>query len=191
MNIDYTILESSLCLLAQLIPLELPQHYVVCGGSSLIALELVSRSTKDVEVLAVVKDGVLRTARPLPDVVLEAAAKVAAELDLPADWINPGPSDESLFRLGLPQGLAARLVTREFGPTLKIGFISRFDQIHLKLHAATDQGGRHLQDLLHLAPSREEALTAARWTREHDPSDGFLMLLQQVLQEVGYANLDL
>ena len=42
-------------------------HLVVCGGSALIALNLVVRTTRDVDVLATLTDGQLHCARPLPD----------------------------------------------------------------------------------------------------------------------------
>ena len=51
------------------------------------------------------------------------------EAKLPENWLNDGPADENLFRLGLPLGVAQRLVLREFLPRLKISFISRYDQI--------------------------------------------------------------
>ena len=55
--------------------------------------------------------------------------------------------------------------------------------MHLKLYAAADDapGGRHLQDLRALGPTRDELLAAARWAMTHDPSDGFRSMLVGVL----------
>jgi hypothetical protein len=166
-----------------------PIHLVVCGGSALIALNLVTRTTKDVDVLATLDGGQLHCARPLPDWLHEDANAVRTELNLPDNWLNDGPADENLFRLGLPSGVAGRLVQREFGPVLKVGFISRYDQIHFKLYAAADQGGRHFTDLKKLSPTADELLAAARWTFTQDVSEGFRQVVGEVLQALGYENL--
>jgi hypothetical protein len=166
-----------------------PIHLVVCGGSALIALNLVTRTTKDVDVLATLDGDQLHCARPLPDWLHEDANAVRTELNLPDNWLNDGPADENLFRLGLPSGVAGRLVQREFGPVLKVGFISRYDQIHFKLYAAADQGGRHFTDLKKLSPTADELLAAARWTFTQDVSEGFRQVVGEVLQALGYGNL--
>ena len=69
---------------------------------------------------------------------------------------------------------------------LALGLVSRRDQILLRLHAA---GGRHLQDLLELKPTAGELLDAARWTRTQDPSEGFRLLLDNMLKFLGHADL--
>ncbi|MHB8524029.1 MAG: DUF6036 family nucleotidyltransferase [Limisphaerales bacterium] len=190
-QIDSSSLENALQLLGDLMATRKrsPLHLVVCGGAALIALNLVSRTTKDVDVLATMKDGRLHCARPLPDWLREDANAVRTELKLPDNWLNDGPADEDLFRLGLPSGVAERLVPREFGPVLKISFISRYDQIHLKLYAAADQGGRHLSDLRKLAPTAGELLAATRWTFTQDVSEGFRQMVDEVLKGIGHGNL--
>jgi hypothetical protein len=166
-------------------------HFVVCGGSSLLALGLVRRTvTQDVDILGQIHADEIITPRPLPTWLLVAAKDVRTQLDLPADWLNAEVAEDTLFRCGLPAGLATRLVTRVYGPRLTISFIGRLDQIFLKLHAAVDRdGGRHLQDLLDLAPTAEELLAAARWTRTQDPSEDFRFNLSQMLAHLGYGNL--
>lgn len=186
-------LDQALFLLAEvLLRRDLPPcHFVVCGGSSLIAMNLVSRSaTRDVDILARLEARRLVQAKPLPPAVLEAADEVRAELDLPADWFNTGPADDSFFRLGFPIGIGERLTERVYGPALTISFIGRYDQIFFKLYAAADQGpGRHVSDLRDLRPTAEELLAAARWTRLQDPSDGFLFVLGELLTHLGHADL--
>lgn len=164
-------------------------HLVVCGGSALIALKLVVRTTKDVDVLATLQGGELHCARPLPQWLVEDAQAVQGELKLPEKWLNDGPADENLFRLGLPSGVADRLVLREFGPLLKVSFISRFDQIHFKLYAAADQGGRHFTDLQKLAPTADELRAAIAWVFTQDNSGGFHQVLGEVLKALGHGNL--
>ena len=83
------LLEQALGLLEEVIRLRGKpfQHFVVCGGSSLLALELVSRTTtKDVDILARLEGGEFVQAKPLPDWVNEAAEEVREELDLPEHW---------------------------------------------------------------------------------------------------------
>lgn len=167
------------------------QHFVVCGGSSLLALQLVSRNaTRDVDVLARLEDKKLVQAKPLPDWILEAAESVRSELNLPEDWFNTGPADDSFFKWGFPEGIEERLTPKDYGPALTISYISRYDQIFFKLYAAADTGpGRHYVDLTELRPTREELLAAAQWTRMQDPSEGFLFVLRQLLKELGHADL--
>jgi Nucleotidyltransferase of unknown function (DUF6036) len=77
------------------------QHYelVVVGGSALLALGLIDRPTKDVDVIAFRDAGVLQKADPLPAELREARDRVARDFGLQEEWINPGPA--SLVDLGL------------------------------------------------------------------------------------------
>jgi hypothetical protein len=143
-----------------------------------------------VDILGKIHADDIITPRPLPDWLLAAAEDVRTQLDLPANWLNAQVAEETLFRCGLPAGLATRLATHDYGPRLTISFVGRLDQIFLKLHAAVDRdGGRHLQDLLDLAPTAEELLDAARWTRTQDPSEGFRFNLGKMFAHLGYGNL--
>lgn len=168
-------------------------NLVVCGGTALNATGLISRTTKDVDIVALMDDSkVLLDPAPLPQPLVDAALIVAGDLGLPNDWLNNGPSsdDGGLFRLGLPEGIAKRLVWKTYGENLRVGFIHRFDQINFKLYAAVDlRGGHHADDLHMLAPTETELLEAARWAKTHDPSDGFLQSLKWFLEEFGYGHL--
>lgn len=195
MELDSTSIDQSLALLAALTKDQPPLHFIVCGGSSLLALGMVQRqTTRDVDVLALLDEGQALTAKPLPAYLTAAASRVQKEMGLMDDWFNTGPSDESFFRFGLPEGLVDRLTPREYGPSLTISYLGRLDQIHLKLYAAADQGpapSRHSADLRDLAPSAEELTLAARWCRLHDDSAGFRQLLQATLIELGHDDLPL
>jgi hypothetical protein len=68
----------------------------VVGGSTLLALGLVTRTTRDVDVVALLDGDVLVSAQPLSAALLEAAGVVAADFDLPADWLNAGPAQLSI-----------------------------------------------------------------------------------------------
>lgn len=157
---------------------------VVVGGSALVALGLVARATKDVDVLAILSTGELHSADPLPEVLAGAAARVARDLGLHADWLNAGPT--ALLDLGLPAGFLDRVHRVDVGPGLAFLYADRFDQIHFELYAMVDQGGgRHEDDLRVLTPTSDELQAAARWTRTHNPSPGFREQLLLALQQLG------
>jgi hypothetical protein len=163
---------------------------VAVGGSSLMLLGLISRPTKDLDVVARVEEsGRYVSAEPLPPELEEARADVGRALGLGEEWLNPGPTD--LLRLGLPEGFEQRVETRRWGG-LVLHVAGRFDQICFKLYAAADQGlrSKHFEDLRQLSPSREELLRAARWTRSHDPSEPFRGILVQTLQALGVEGAD-
>ena len=163
---------------------------VVVGGSALLALGLVKRSTTDVDVVAFAHQGALQPAKPFPQPLEEARERVKRDFGLKEDWLNPGPTD--LLQFGLPVGFWSRLTTRSYGDALTVHFAGRHDQIHFKLYAMTDQGaGRHEADLRALRPSRDELIAAARWARTQDPSPGFLMVLVSALRHLGVEDVDL
>lgn len=164
---------------------------VVTGGSALLAMGLIARSTQDVDVIALGGDENLAEALPLPAPLVEARDRVARDFGLPIDWLNSQVAADML-RLGLPPGFERRLTDRSFGPSLTVRYASRLDQIHFKLHAAVDRGGgKHLADLVALEPKPHELLAAARWARTHDPSEGFLGILKQALAHFGVEDPNL
>lgn len=162
---------------------------VVCGGSALLALGLVNRTTKDVDVLAGVDAATgLVDPRPLSDTLTSVVDAVGAQLELPRGWLNAGPADQ--VRAGLPEGFLSRLIRRDYGPKLIIHYPDRYDLIHLKLFAAIDQGpGRHVRDLLTLAPTDEEMLAAGRWVLSQDASESFPSLVKEALTHLGYPHV--
>jgi hypothetical protein len=168
-----------------------PVEIVVCGDSALILTGMVSRTTKDVDIVALAASGVLLSPDPLPEDLQRAAAEAAEDMDLSESWLNNGPSrgEGGLFQMGLPKGLVERLHTRRYGPHLTVHFIDRLDQIHFKLYAAVDRGGYHIEDLLALAPNPDEIEAAARWAMTHDVSEGFAGVLRDLLRSLGYADL--
>jgi hypothetical protein len=166
-----------------------PFEIVTIGGSSLMLLGLISRPTRDLDIVALVEDTHYVRAAPLSPALDEAIRDVADTLDLPPNWLNPGPTD--LLQLGLPVGFEDRVETRYYRG-LVVHLASRYDQVHFKLYAAADQGVRskHADDLRRLEPTRDELLTAARWTRTHDPSEAFHDLLVAVLRDFGVDDTD-
>lgn len=158
---------------------------VVCGGSALIATKMINRTTKDVDIVARVEsNGMLIDPEPLPTELVESAKVVAENFHLPMDWLNCGPSD--LFRMGLPDNFSNRLQKQFVGEKLTIFFIGRLDQIFFKLYASVDRGGYHIEDLLKLVPTPEELVQAAKWSMTHDVSEGYALMLRQLLSQLGF-----
>ena len=139
----------------------LEYEIVVIGGSALLLLGIISRPTKDLDVLALVSHGEYVTAQPLPGELQQAASDVADVLGLAPDWLNGGPTAQ--LQSGLPDGFKNRVDTRVYR-TLVVHVASRVDHIYLKLYAAVDHWpaqGKHVDDLRRLAPNRRELLEAA------------------------------
>jgi hypothetical protein len=163
-----------------------PVHIVVIGGSGLVAIGTVSRATRDVDVVALDRDGELTSSDPLPQALLAAAEVVARDFRLAPDWLNAAPTSLLATGCGLPAGFADRMITREFGPALTVSFASRIDQIHFKLYAAADrEEPRDFDDLRALEPTVDELKAAAAWTRTHNAPGPFDDALTRALRTFG------
>jgi hypothetical protein len=162
----------------------------VCGGSALIAVRLITRTTEDVDIVALMDErDQLIDPHPLPPFLLEAASEVAQILGLSEGWLNNDPSrgEGGLFQMGLPEGFVSRLFRKNYGQLLTVYFAGREDQIHFKLYAAVDRGGYHIADLVSLNPNEDELTCAARWAMTHDVSPSFRGAMKTLLKELGYG----
>ena len=166
-----------------------PIELIICGGSALNLHGIIQRATKDVDVVAIRSDDDKGphyiTAKPLPEVVLEARARVARDFNVPVDWLNDGPA--GLMRWGIPSGFESRLIARRYGDRLTLQLLGRFDLICLKLEALADSdiGSRHFQDLVALKPTNDELRAASAWTLTQNEPDGFLPGLKGALCALG------
>lgn len=187
--IDLKKLNHALSLLnEQLILADAPQtEIVVCGGSALIAMSLVLRTTQDVDIVALMKAGVLADPEPLPDYLVNAAVKVAQIMNLPGNWLNNGPAFQ--FRMGLPEGFTERLHSVVIGKKLTMYYISRIDQIFFKTFASADRGGYHVTDLKYLSPTEDELVSAAKWCLTQDISPEFREILKDMFIKLGWQNV--
>lgn len=157
---------------------------VIIGGGALLLDGVISRPTKDLDVVAQVQSGALTSSEPLPEFLEEAVADVGRAYNLDSKWLNCGPA--SLLELGLPEGLLERTRTLPFD-SLTLRTVHRVDQIHFKLYAAIDSGGpdsKHFQDLLALKPTQEELRAAFVWCRTHDVSEPFATIGEQAIAAV-------
>lgn len=157
---------------------------VAIGGGGLLLLGMISRSTKDVDLIALVDHGTFVSAKHLPIPLLEAIAEVGAALQLGEQWINTGPAD--LFLMGLPKGFADRMSTSTYGGLI-LHLAGRFDQICFKLYASIDQGpdSKHFADLKLLKPTQAELEEAASWCKTHGVSADFALNLSEALAILG------
>jgi hypothetical protein len=169
----------------------LPIGLVVCGGTALVALGLLNRTTKDADVLGTVEDTeegfTIKRIEKFPEWLIKASEKVERDFSLPENWLNLGPASQ--IETGLPPGFTTRLVKKNYGEYLTIYFISRTDQIYFKLYAAVDRNDYHTQDLFDLKPAEKELEDAAKWVLTQDVSEPFRIILKDFLYRKGYGNI--
>jgi hypothetical protein len=172
-----------------------PISLVICGGSALNILNIAQRTTRDVDVLAVVEESesgiVLRPDMSLPDDFRKVVAWVAQDLQLEEDWLNMGPKDV-LTVYGAPEGMTQRWVKRDYGPSLTAFFVSRLDQIHFKLLAAMDPKSRtrHMEDLTErIKPTENEIRTAVGWLLNRKTSPQFRERIRNSVEAIGYETI--
>ena len=172
-----------------------PISLVICGGSAMNVLNVAQRTTRDVDVLAIVEETesgiVLQPDKALPDDFREVVAWVAQDLQLEEDWLNMGPKDV-LAVYGAPEGMTKRWEEREYGPSLKAFFISRLDQVHFKLLAAMDPKARarHLEDLMYrIKPSEGEVRAAVAWLLDRETSPQFRNRMRLVVGALDYDKI--
>ena len=173
-----------------------PISLVVCGGSALNVLNIARRTTRDVDVLAIVEEtakGIqLRYDRPLPKDFCGLVAAVGHDLGLSDDWLNMGPKDV-LQVYGAPLGMTDRWQRREYGPSLTVYFVSRLDQVHFKLLAAADPKAepRHLEDLIQrIKPTAEEVRAAVGWLLGRKTSSWFRGNVRRAVEALGYDDIN-
>ena len=132
---------------------------VVVGGAALNLLGVITRQTRDCDILHPL----------LPEAVVAAARAFAAEVTaaggkLKKDWLNNGPS--SLAPL-LPPGWELRLQEVFRGEVLVLRSLHRSDLLKSKLFALCDRG-LDLQDCIALAPTPGELAEATTWLEPQD-----------------------
>jgi hypothetical protein len=170
-----------------------PIGLVVCGGTALAILGLVTRTTKDVDVLGEAlrdKDKIIiRPLHRMPEWLDVSARVVQRDYGLPDGWLNTDPSSQ--VEAGLPEGLESRLVERTYGTHLTLYFLGRVDQIYFKLYASIDSGpaSYHVKDLFALQPTGEELEQAVRWCLVQDVSQVFKGLAQDFLRRHGHGDI--
>ena len=148
---------------------------IVVGGAALGLLGVVSRQTRDCDVL-----------QPrVPEDIRAAAARFAAReraagRDLQDDWLNDGPA--SLADV-LPEGWQQRLQLVFRGQALVLHTLGRPDLLKAKLFALCDRA-TDLPDCVALAPTPEEFEEARPWLNEQDAHPEWTAHVDQVLADL-------
>ena len=186
-------LEKALQLLGKLLAIRKrePCWLVICGGSALLARQIISRSTHDVDVLALRDlEGGMDLAYPLPAVLKQAARQVAEELGLEPNWLNSAASLHFPDLRLLPASLWQELDTRAYSDSLKVSFVTRNGQILLKLYAALNRTkARDFDDLSALSPDSTETANALRWLLTKLPVLTHRDQLPALLTHLGHGHL--
>ncbi len=98
MTFDARRINDALTLLGELLASEGlgPYRVAVCGGAALISCALVSRTTVDVDVVAMLDENAeLVSPDPMPPDLLRISQVVQRNLDLPDNWLNNGPKSRA------------------------------------------------------------------------------------------------
>ena len=191
--LDKATIENLLTALGKQIELikEGPIGIVVCGGASLNVLGQIKRTTKDIDIMGIIKrdkSGKLDIIEAvLPQWFTDAAERVKKDFNLPENWINVEAT--SIVRFGLPKDFTTRMIKKSYGKALWVYYISKLDQIHFKLYASADKGGHHVDDLTDLKPTNKEIEQAASWSMTHDISEGYRLVLKDLLKKLGFQNV--
>lgn len=168
---------------------------IVCGGTALNALNIASRTTKDVDVLVMVRETdnslELQLGHVLPGPFVESIAAVGRDLGQDVDWLNMGPKNV-LEEYGVPEGMMSRLEKRDYGPCLTVYFIHRKEQVCFKMLAAADPNAepRHMEDLKdRIEPTAEEVQAAVNWLLDRKTEWLFRDRLRYAVMELGYNDI--
>ena len=176
----------------QLARLDSSEVRILCGGASaLCMLEILSRSTMDVDALAILgKGGALTKIRRFPKELEMAIRRTATTLGLDESWFNASAME--LLRLGLPKGVVSRSARhrKQYGPCLTVQFLDRLDQVALKLFASMDpvKFRRHLEDLVAMEPKAKEIDHALDWMLEWKTNSAFRKRLAYILTGLEFPN---
>jgi hypothetical protein len=149
---------------------------VVVGGTALALLGVVSRQTRDCDILHPELSADLLTA------ARAFAAQRRADGDPLADgWLNNGPS--SLAEV-LPEGWPARTEVVFQGSAVTLRSLGRADLLGSKLFALCDRG-IDLGDCLALQPAREELREITAWLEERDAHPDWPAHVRTTLLDLG------
>ncbi len=152
------------------------RSFIICGGASLILQGIISRTTKDIDIVA----------PPIDKILEEAAISVANDLGLDTHWLNSDP--ETISR-DLQKGWEERVFEVFKDSNLVVYSLSRGDLIFSKFWALCDRQ-KDKQDLILLKPTLKELEDAIAQTvsKDGNPTWGEWVKKQGTLmkRELGY-----
>lgn len=127
---------------------------VAIGGAALVILDVINRSTRDVDLLET----------DIPEEILKASKEFANAYGLSDYWFNTGPVD--LLR-NLPASWRNDLQPLYTGRSLVLKTLGRVDHIRTKFWAMCDRM-RDLDDLIAINPNDQEINLAIAWVKPLD-----------------------
>ncbi len=132
---------------------------VTIEASSLILMDVISRDTKDCDVLDPI----------IPEEIKQASIefsrfKKVEKIDIAEDWFNNGPES---MRDYLPEGWRENLQTIFDGKALTIKTLDRVNLLRTKLLGLCDRG-TDLNDCINMNPTESEIDEAMQWVKEYD-----------------------
>ena len=160
---------------------------LIVGGAALNLRGLISRTTLDVDVVAIVdttgRERAFRTPEPMPPALEKAIASVSRDFGLSRDWMNTVVA--AIWDQGVPDSLPDDIQWQAYG-SLEIGLVGRQTLISLKLYALIDQGkqSKHFKDLIELNPTDKELQVAASWVLKQDTSPVFRQFVNEAVEHV-------
>lgn len=149
---------------------------IVIGGAALALLGVISRPTRDCDILH----------PALPSEITKAAKDFAALMaeegePLDEDWLNNGPS--SLTDV-LPAGWRSQLQAVFRGEAISLHTLGRLDLLRSKLFGLCDRG-LDLGDCVALAPTAEELREVLPWLQQQDANPHWPAHVEEVLADLG------
>jgi len=148
---------------------------VVIGGAALALLGVVTRQTRDCDILHPKLSEAIRAA------ATEFAALVRRERgELSPDWLNNGPS---ALAETLPAGWKHRLQRAFSGHALTLHSLGRLDLLRSKLFALCDRD-LDLADCIALAPTSAELDEVLPWLELQDANPGWPIHVRDTFDEL-------
>ena len=149
---------------------------VVIGGAALSLLGIISRETKDFDILS----------PPLDAGVLDASKDLAAQVRrkggvLSDQWLNNGPAT---LASDLPAGWEARLQLVFRGECIELHTLGRSDLLKAKVFALCDRG-IDLADCIALRPTATELADLLPWLEVRDLHPGWPAHARETVADMG------
>lgn len=160
---------------AFLLARDLSFEAVVVGGTALALLGVISRETRDCDVLHPELPGEIRRAALDFAVEQRAATNYIAD-----DWLNNGP--RSLAK-DLPEAWLERTQVVYQGQAITLASLDRMDLLRSKLFALCDRGIDRA-DCLALAPGSDELEEIRPWLEQRDCNPDWPSHVRATLSEI-------
>ncbi len=148
---------------------------VIIGGTALGLLGVISRQTRDCDVLYPALSEPIRWAAAAFAAMLRAQGET-----LDDDWLNEGPAQVAA---SLPGNWQSRVQVVFRGRALTLRTLGRMDLLRTKIFALCDRA-IDLADCLALAPTSEELDEILKWIEPQDANPGWPAHTRDVISDL-------